>query len=324
MSRMQDEINQSKTRVTAGIDVGKAVLDMCVLPAAKSFQVENTVNGIRRLIRLCQRHGVQLIALEATGRYHRLAHQMLHEAGLAVAVINPYRSRKFADASGKLAKSDRIDAGVLAQFAAVMQPQPTEPSSQHHKTLSDLNVARRQVSQEVGDLKRQLYETDHPVIARQIRARIKMAARHLTVLLQEIRDLIRTHDVLHHRFGILTSIPGIGFITATTMLTDLKELGQANCREIAALAGLAPMNRDSGTMRGTRCIRGGRIHLRNTLYMGAVSQINRDSPSGAHYRRMVREGKKPKIALTAVMRKLVILANTLITENRYWQPAPPS
>lgn len=166
MSRMQDEINPSTIAVTAGIDVGKAVLDICILPRGQTLQVENTSTGIRRLGAVLRRGRVQLIALEATGRYHRLAHRMLHEAGFAVAVINPYRSRKFADALGKLAKSDRIDATVLAQYAAVMKPASTRPASDHHKALRDLNVARRQVSQEVGDLKRQLYETDHPVIAR--------------------------------------------------------------------------------------------------------------------------------------------------------------
>ncbi|MEL6220409.1 MAG: IS110 family transposase [Pseudomonadota bacterium] len=324
MSRMQDEIDRSATGLYAGIDVGKTVLDVCLLGSATSHQVPNTCPGIRRLIRLFHRRGVRLIALEATGRYHRLAHEMLHEAGLAVAVINPYRSRKFADALGRLAKSDRIDAAVLAQFAASMQPVPTAPASKDHKALRDLTVARRQVSQEIGDLRRQLYETDHPLIARQIRARIKMAERHQAALEQEMRNLVAAHDALRHRFKILTSIPGIGFVTATTMLTDLCELGQANAREIAALAGLAPMNRDSGTMPGVRAIRGGRPHIRTALYMGAVSQIRKEGQAGAFYRRLVREGKKPKVALTAVMRKLVVLANTLVTEDRHWQPEPPA
>lgn len=151
-----------------------------------------------------------------------------------------------------------------------------------------------------------------------------MSERHLAVLEQEIRMLVRAHDDLRHRYAILTSIPGIGFITATTMLTDLGELGRANCREVAALAGLAPMNRDSGAMRGTRTIRGGRAPVRNALYMVAVSQTRRDSPPGAYYRRLAREGKKPKIAMTAVMRKLVFLANTLVAEDRHWQPEPPA
>lgn len=301
MSRMQDEIDRSATGPYAGIDVGKTMLDECLLGSAMNHQVPNTGPGIRRLIRLFQRHGVRLIALEATGRYHRLAHEMLHEAGLAVAVINPYRSRKFADALGRLAKSDRIDAAVLAQFAASMQPVPTAPASRDHKALRDLTVARRQVCQEISDLRRQLYETEHPLIARQIRARIKMAERHQAVLEQAMRNLVAAHDALRHRFRILTSIPGIGFVTATTMLTDLCELGQANAREIAALAGLAPMNRDSGTMRGARAIRGGRPHVRNALYMGAVSQIRKEGQAGAFYRRLVREGKKPKVALTALM-----------------------
>ena len=232
MSRMQEEIKPVDAEVYAGIDVGKNALDVCVLPAGIDCQVENSTKGVRQLIRLCRKHHVDLVALEATGRYHRLAHEMLHEAGVHVAVINPYRSRKFADALGKLAKSDRIDARVLAQFAASMRPQPVLPASQQDEALKELNVARRQVCQEVGDLRRQLYETEHPVNARQIRARIKMAERQLAALEVEIRDIIQGQARLRRRFGILTSIPGIGFVTATTMLHDLAELGQANCREI--------------------------------------------------------------------------------------------
>jgi len=323
MSRMQDKNTPNSPAVFVGIDVGKAALDICLLPMNESIQVPNTAAGIRKLIERLKSVHVQRVAIEATGRYHRRAHRMLHHCGIPVAVINPYRSRKFADALGKLAKSDKIDASVLAQFAAVMSPEPTLPSSQQQQALCDLNVARRQVLQEVGDLQRQLSETTHALIARQIRARIKIAKRHLKTIQQEIRDLIRSNEMLHRRFAILTSFLGIGFVTAITMLTDFEELGQANCKQIAALAGVAPMNQDSGAMRGTRVIRGGRPHIRNALYMGAVSQTYRDSPPGVFYRRLVRDGKNPKVALTAVMRKLVIIANTLISENRAWQPTPP-
>jgi len=323
MSRMQEKINQPLARVHLGIDVGKANLDVFVHPVGGRFRFTNDKPGIGKLVKLCASFDVQLIALEATNKYHQLVHRSLHESGLAVTVINPYRSRKFADALGQLAKTDTIDAEVLARFAALMEPQPTLPPSQHHKALRDLNVARRQVNDEMSTLSRQLQTTDHPLAQRQIRTRIRLCERQQCALEAEIKALIDTQDDLHHRFEILTSIPGIGIVTATALLTELDELGRANCREIAALAGLAPMNRDSGAMRGTRVIRGGRQNLRNMLYMCAVGLSRRDGLMGNFYRRLVSEGKNPKVAMIAVARKLVILANTLIAEDRHWQPDSP-
>lgn len=323
MSRMQDQKDHPSTNVFLGIDVSRDYLDVFIHPANNKFQIANDNPGIRKLIKHCKGFDVQLIALEATGKYHRLAHQMLHEANLNVAVINPYRSRKFADALGQLAKTDTIDAEVLAHFAELIKPPVTLPPSQDQKALRELNVSRRQVLDEIGILGRQLITADHPLAERQMRARIKMCERHQGVLEKEIRQLIQTHEELKHRYDILTSIPGIGVVTATTLLTDLNELGQVNCREVAALAGLAPMNRDSGARRGVRSIRGGRQHVRNMLYMGAVCLSRRDGLMGNFYRRLVEQGKNKKVALTAVARKLVILANTLVAQDRPWQPTPP-
>lgn len=323
MSRMPEKINEPLARVHLGIDVGKTRLDIFVHPVGVKLCVSNDKPGIDKIIKLCEGFDVQLVALEATNKYHQLVHRTLHEAGVGVAVVNPYRSRKFADALGQLAKTDTIDAEVLARFAALMQPQPTVPPSEHHKALRDLNVARRQITDEMSTLSRQLHTTDHPLAARQIKMRIRLCERQRQALETEIKTLIDTEDELRHRFEILTSIPGIGVVTATTLLTDLDELGRANCREIAALAGLAPMNRDSGAMRGTRVIRGGRQNLRNMLYMCAVGLSRRDGPMGGFYRRLVREGKNRKVALIAVARKLVVIANTLIAEDRHWRPSSP-
>lgn len=323
MSRMQDQKYRLSTNAFLGIDVSRDYLDIFIHPLNKKHRCSNDKSGIRKLIRCCAGFEVQLIALEATGKYHRLAHQMLHEAGFNVAVVNPYRSRKFADALGQLAKTDTIDAEVLARFAELINPPVTLPPSEHQKALRELNVARRQVLDEVGILGRQLLTTDHSLSARQIKARIKMCERHQGVLEKEIRQLIETRQELKHRFDILTSIPGVGVVTATTLLTDLDELGQVNCREIAALAGLAPMNRDSGARRGVRTIRGGRQHVRNMLYMCAVCLSRMKGLMGNFYRKLVEQGKNKKVALIAVARKLVILANTLIAENRPWQLTPP-
>lgn len=323
MSRTQEKINHTYTNVYAGIDVGKKHLDFFIHPLNIKLQVDNDKKGIQKLVRLCARHSVLLVALEATGKYHQQAHEMLHNATIPVAVINPFRSRQFADSMGKLAKTDTIDAKVLARFAELMQPRRTIPPSEQHKALRALQTARRQVIDETGDLKRQLQTTEHPLAAQQIRARIKMAERHKCALEQEIQSLITAEPILKHKFDILTSIPGIGATTATIMLADLTELGQVNCRQIAALTGVAPMNWDSGARHGNRMIRGGRKSIRNALYMCAVSCAGRPGSLGQFYRKLIKLGKKPKVALTAVMRKLVILANTLIAENRCWQPECP-
>lgn len=323
MSRMQEQITKQPTQTFAGIDVGKDHLDIFIHPLGVQMQVKNDRKAIKSLIATLRRHRVELVALEATSKYHRLAHAMLHDAGIAVAVINPFRSRQFADSIGRLAKTDGIDAEALALFAARMHPEPTQPPEESFQLLRDLHTARRQVIAEVSDLKRQLQTTDHPLAARQIRARIAMGERHREAIEKEIQQAIAADAELKNKFDILTSIPGIGCTTAAILLADLPELGQVNARQVAALAGVAPMNWDSGSKQGKRMIRGGRPHVRSSLYMCAVACITRSESMGKTYRHLIRRGKQPKVALTAVMRKLVILANTLVAENRKWQAQCP-
>lgn len=323
MSRMQEKIRKQPPETYVGIDVGKDYLDIFIHPVGIGLKIKNEKKAITTLIRQLKKHDVLLVALEATSKYHRLAHSMIHDAGIFVAVINPFRSRQFADSIGQLAKTDKIDAKSLAFFAQRMNPKPTTPPDSQCKQFRDLQTARRQVLDEVCDLKRQLHTTDHPIATRQIKARIAMGERHKSVLETEIHDLIANHQNLKHKFEILISIPGIGRTTASILLADLTELGQVNAKEIAALAGVAPMNWDSGAKNGNRMIRGGRKQVRNALYMCAISTTRRSNSLGVTYRNLIRRGKNPKVALTAVMRKMIILANTLITENRKWQIESP-
>ena len=323
MSRTQEQIDQHVANVCAGVDVSKDKLDFAVHDQDIELTVPNDRRGIQKLIRECTLRNVRLVALEATGKFHRLVHEMLYEADVPVAVINPYRSRQFADSVGQLAKTDKIDARVLARFAAVLHPEPTEPISNRSKALRELQAARRQLVDEIGNLKRRLKASEHPLAIRQLKARLKLAETHKTKLEEELHTLIHSVEDLEAKFRVLTSIPNIGATTATLMLADLGELGHVNCRQIAALAGVAPMNWDSGTRQGNRSIRGGRPHVRRALYMCAVSAIGRRGHYGAFYQGLIQKGKQPKVALTAVMRKLVILANTLIAENRRWQAVPP-
>jgi len=322
MSRWQEKIvhnPHNRPEVFAGIDVGKTRLDIFIAPLGIRLRITNDAKGISAAIRELSRFNIRLVALEATGKYHSRAHAMLHEAGIDVAVVNPFRSRQFAESMGKLAKTDTIDAEMLAQFAARMRPVPTAPSDPVSQELHELHIARRQVSDEVADLKRRLQTCDHPMAKRQIRARIAMGERHKKALEAEIKAVINASAELKKKYDILTSIPNLGTGTAAILLADLTELGSANARQIAALAGVAPMNWDSGLKAGNRMIRGGRKTVRNSLYMCAVGAIRRSDPFGTLYRRLIARGKHPKVALTAVMRKLVIVANTLVSENRKWQ-----
>ena len=233
MSRTQDEKHHLQKDACAGIDVGKAHLDIFIQSASLHLRVSNDARGIARLARQCLKHNVSLVALEATGKYHRAVHEHLHGAGVPVAVINPFRSRQFAGSLGRLAKTDRVDAEVLASFADRLRPEPTAPATEERQVLRDLTTARRQVIDNIGDLKRQLHSTELTLIAKQIRARIKMAERHKTALEDEIRTLIDAAPDLQRKFAILTSIPNIGPVTATILISNLTELGHANCKEIA-------------------------------------------------------------------------------------------
>ena len=210
-----------------------------------------------------------------------------------------------------------------ALFGELVEPVAKEPPSLSLEQLNTLLVARRQVKDQGKVLLNQLGESKPGIVARQIRARLKMGEKHAKVLEAEIRKVITADPVLKHRYDILTSIPGISLITAATLLSDFDELGTLNVQQVAALVGVAPMNVDSGVFRGQRRIRAGRKSVRNVLYMAAVTSIRCNSNMKMFYQRLRNAGKPFKVAITAVIRKLAILANSLIAQNRPWQPMSP-
>jgi transposase len=306
-----------------GIDVSKSWLDVHIHPTGDEFRVANDRAGVGQLIRRLAGLPVTLIVVEATGKWHRRVHRRLHEAGWRVAAVNPYRSRKFADAMGLLAKTDAIDARVLALFAMQMEPRPTLPPSAEMAALRELVSVRRETTREMNALKSRLAGLEHKIIRRQLRDRIRMIERHLKILQAEARKIIAANPELARRAAILASIPGIGPVSVITMIAELDELGACSRGQIAALVGVAPMNWDSGRLRGRRIIKGGRRGVRSVLYMAALAAIRCNPGLKGFYDHLIQNGKKPKVALTAVMRKLAILANILITENRTWTPTPP-
>lgn len=313
----------SDTPVYLGIDISKDWLDVHIHPHGDTLRLANTKAGHKELLRRLRGHKVALIALEATGKWHRKLQRALHGAGHPVAVLNPYRVRKLADALGLLAKTDAIDARVLALFAQRIGPPARPPCSRAIAELKELVVARRQTKADLIALRNRLDTVESALVARQLRQRIATIQGHIAALERQI-DTLRRHDPqLAGLFRILVSIPGIGPVAATTLIAEMSELGHCSRTQIAALAGVAPMNWDSGKLRGQRRIKGGRAPLRAVLYMAAVAASRHNHDLRAFYQRLLQNGKRPKQALTAVMRKLIVLANTLVAENRTWSPQRP-
>lgn len=308
---------------TAGIDVSKSWLDAHVLPAGESLRVPNTPDGIRKLKRWLLTFDPALVVVEATGKWHRPLRRSLHASGLAVAVVDPFRVRMFAKAQGILAKTDRLDARVLAQFAAVMTPAVRPPAPEAMEELAELVNARASAVVEETALKNQMSTARSRFLRRQFRQRIASLAKAIAALEREILARIEADQALARRYAILISIPGVGFVAAATLIAGLAELGTCNAKQASMLAGLAPIADESGERQGVRVVWGGRARIRRTLYLAALSAARFNDDMNAFYRRLIANGKPAKLAIVAVARKLVILANTLISQDRTWVPYPP-
>lgn len=309
--------------VYIGIDVCKDWLDVHLHPLGRRLRVANDRDGLKALKRALRPHAVALVVMEATGKYHRLAHRTLHAGGLRVAVVNPLRARLFAEATGTLAKTDAVDARLLAILGEGLAPGATAPAPEAMDALRELVRARTAATAEATALVNRRHASQVPFLKRELKRRIDSLRRHGARLTAEIDRRIAADAVLARRRVILTSIPSVGPVVATTLLADLAELGDCSAKGVALLAGLAPIACDSGERTGERHIKGGRPTVRTALYMAALSAARRNPDLAAFYKRLRNAGKKPKVALVAVMRKLAILANTLIRNDRPWQTTAP-
>jgi transposase len=309
---------RSAQPVYVGIDVCKDHLDVYLHPRTERWRVANDRGGIRQLKRRLGEQDVILVVMEATGKYHRLAHRSLSQGGLAVAVINPLRSRLFAEANGTLAKTDRVDARMLAIFGQALGPQPRPPAPQAIEALQELVHARNAATTERTALANRLAASQAAFLRKELRGRLKSLEGHIKRLEIEIAARIAVDPALARRRQILLSIPGVGPGVAANLLADLAELGSLDRHAIACLAGVAPFADDSGDAVGQRHIKGGRASPRRALYWAALSAARYNPDLSVFYKRLVESGKKRKLALTAVMRKLVVLANSLLKENRLW------
>jgi len=315
--QIQPEARSAHT-VYVGIDVCKDRLEVHLHPLGRSLSVANDRHGIRRLSGALRRHQVARVVLEATGKYHRLAQRSLSQSGLAVAVVNPLRSRLFAEVLGTRAKTDRVDAAMLALFGELLAPQARPPAPEALEALQELVHARSAATAERTALLNRRGASQTAFLRRELARRIASLEGHIQRLSAQIAERIAADPALARRHAILLSIPGVGPTVAATLIADLPELGRLDRHASASLAGLAPFADDSGDAQGPRHIKGGRAHPRRALYWAALSAARHNPDLADFYKRLRDNGKKPKVALTAVMRKLVVLANTLLKEDRTW------
>lgn len=310
----------SMQEIFVGIDVSKKMLEVGILPEGKVFKVENRQEQWDQLAERLKALNPSLIVMEATGGFHVQVSAVLAQAGLPVVVANPRQVRDFAKASGKLAKTDKIDALVIAAFGQGVRPAVRPLKNEQEQELSDLLARRRQLIQMRTAEKNRLSSASKR-ISKQIMDHIQWLDSQLKDVDKQVQGLIRNSPVWQEQADLLVSVPGVGKVTATTMLACLPELGKLNRRQIAALAGLAPFNNDSGKMRGRRQIWGGRAIVRNVLYMAVVSAIRFNPLIGEFFQRLRRAGKEYKVAATAASRKLLTILNAMLKNNSAWRPA---
>lgn len=304
-----------------GIDVAKAELVVAARPALERWMVANDERGVRTLVERLQREPPELIVLEATGGYELLCVAALSAAGLPVVIVNPRQVRDFAKATGQLAKTDRIDADILALFAERVRP-AVRPLPDAEAQELDALLARRRQLLEMLQAERnrlgQVFGRGKRPVKKSLKSHITYLERELRITDTDLAALVRQSPAWRERDDLLQSVPGVGRVLSLTLLADLPELGRLSRRQIAKLVGVAPLSRDSGTLRGHRFVQGGRASVRAVLYMGALVATRRNRLIREFYLRLLAAGKAKKLALVACMRKLLTMLNTMVRTNTRW------
>ena len=307
---------------TIGIDIASDHLDVHRLPDGQAVRFENTDAGIKALARWLGKAPCRIV-FEATGRYHRDLETRLAAAGHDMVKVNPKRARRFAQAIGQEAKSDRIDAVMLARMGVLLGLEGRPVPSEAMKDLQELYAARLALVRDRTACRNRMHGARHGLVRRQLRARERQIEAQHDAVDAEMRKRVDDDDDLSRRLTILTSIPGIGLVAAIGIIVQMPEIGSMTPKQAASLAGLAPVTRESGTWKGQSRIGRGRAGLRRTLYMPALVVVRFNAPLARKYNDLRAAGKPAKVALTAIMRKLIILANTLIHEDREWTETRP-
>jgi transposase len=303
--------------VFAGIDVSKATLDIAVGRTGHTWRVGNDLDGIQSAIQRLRSFNPELVVVESTGGLERPLLSAFVSAGLPISLINPGRVRQFARSAGLLAKTDKIDARLLAHFAEAIQPRPTTLPSEQEQYLAMLSDRRRQVlGMRVAEINR-LNTVPEPM-RKFVEASIDFLNRQLAELQAEIDAFIQNDPAFRTKNDLLLSVPGVGKVTSAVLIGDLPELGQLNQKQIAALVGVAPFNSDSGNRRGNRAIKAGRSSVRNVLFMAALAAIRCNPIIKSFYNRLIAKGKPKKVAIVACMRKLLVILNAMIRDAKPW------
>jgi transposase len=311
--------------MVVGIDVAKAELVVSLLPSAERFTVDNDERGVRTLVERLRSIAPTLIVLEATGGYELLSVAALAAAALPVVVVNPRQVRDFAKATGQLAKTDRIDADILARFADVVRPAVRPLADEATQELDALLTRRRQLLEMLQAERNrtgQVFGKGKRGVKRSLKNHISYLERELRMTDTDLGDMIKASPVWRERDELLQSVPGVGPVLSRTLLADLPELGRLSRRAIAKLVGVAPLSRDSGTMRGRRFVQGGRATVRGVLYMAALVATKRNAVIRTFYLRLVAAGKPKKLALVACMRKLLTILNVMVRTAQPWSTEP--
>jgi transposase len=306
--------------VNVDIDVGKSQLDVCILERDQAFAVQNDEPAIAELVQRLRRFRLARVVVEATGRLEQPFVRAALANGLPVVVVPPLKVRRFAGAVGQLAKTDKIDARLIARFAAAIQPQVHAAPDENTQAVKDLMTRRQQIMS-----MRTMEKNRKPIMPEALPSSID---RVIACLDEELAEVERAldyavdhHATFRHKRELLMSMPGIGKTVAYTLLGDLPELGSLSRRQIAALTGVAPFNRDSGKLRGKRRVRGGRANSRTALFLSALSAVRFNPQIKRFYDRLLANGKHKKVALTACIRKIVTTLNAMLRNNVPWQPA---
>lgn len=307
---------------TIGIDISKDTFDAHRLSDRRHERFGNDKAGLSALRRWIGKAPVRVV-YEATGRYHRDLEAVLGRAGHSLVKVNPTRARRFAQATSQGAKTDRVDAAMLARMGAVLDLDATPVRSETMHEIRELHIARLALNKDRTACRNRLEAARNKVVLAQLRARLRQVDSQLAQIDAELARLVAEDPALARRRDILRSIPGIGAVTAIAMIVEMPELGTMEPKEAASLAGLAPITRESGKWKGRSKIGGGRRGVRNALYMPALVAIRHNLHLAETYRKLVDAGKPAKLAIAAIMRKLVILANALIRDDRKWTATAP-
>jgi transposase len=308
---------QSKSIVNVGIDVGKASLDVYIYEKAIHWQEDNTSEGIQRILKRLFYYQVERLVMEATGRYEFLLAEAAHNKRLPVCIVKPLSVRRFAGAINQTAKTDKIDSAVIAEFAAIVQPKATPRKSKNLIAIKDLIARRRQLmglrTQELNRIRimGKAFEVSCKRIIRCLDKEVERMEKRLAKHVEEQAEWTEKQT-------ILKTAPGVGDTLTYTLLADLPELGNLTNREVSALVGVAPMNRDSGKLRGKRRVQGGRASVRTVLYMATLSATQCNPVIRSFYRQLVAQGKHKKVAITACMRKFIIILNAMVRDKTEW------